>query len=157
MSQIAREAIRDVKKKYPGRMPPDPLACSHANVCAVCSCITLQQWPTNFSPPPPPRIVYETLITTTWYERNRTVQYCFVDHAACTSLLNRSHPFAKLSMGTCDSIDLDIWYQFGWANADALSRNPVEATVAQVQSSLDSVSKDKDLVKQSQIPSCCPR
>ena len=58
-------------------------------------------------------------------------------------------------IGTRDSrIDLDIWHWSGRANSnvDALSRNPVEATFAQVQSDSDSVAVDKDLVKQSSAP-----
>ena len=49
-------------------------------------------------------------------------------------------------------MDLDIRHRSGRANAnaDAMSRNPVEATVAQVQSSSDSIAIDKDLVKQPQ-------
>ena len=49
-------------------------------------------------------------------------------------------------------MDLKIRHRSGWANAnaDALSRNPNEAKVAQVQSDSDSVAVDQNLAKHSQ-------
>ena len=60
----------------------------------------------------------------------------YTDHAACTSLLKAPHLSAKLARWTMvvQEMDLEIKHRAGKgnSNADALSRNPVESTVAQV-------------------------
>ena len=60
----------------------------------------------------------------------------YTDHAACTSLLKAPHPSAKLARWAMvvQEMDLEIKHRAGKGNtnADALSRNPVESTVAQV-------------------------
>ena len=63
----------------------------------------------------------------------------YTDHAACTFLLSRSHSSAKLARWALliQEMDLEIRQRSRLGrlntNADALSRNPVEATVAHIE------------------------
>ena len=78
----------------------------------------------------------------------------FTDHSACTSLLKAPHPSPKLARWavTIQEFDLDIRHRPGKtnANADALSRNPVDGAISLAVQTIenDQETVDKDVLEQ---------